>query len=84
MTDPSLRRAGGRSAKHLSRAAPLAAELRPVRAGLEGGAYKPLSDADVKTVSDWVASGAKENYSLAPLGSSLAEQTGRRRCRRDP
>ncbi len=41
------RRSGGRAGRIAVRAAPLADNLRPVRAGLPGGQYKPLSDADV-------------------------------------
>ena len=41
----SLRRSGGREARRNLRAAPLAEDLRPVRAGLEGGNFKPLDAA---------------------------------------
>jgi trimethylamine--corrinoid protein Co-methyltransferase len=41
------RRSGGRAGRIAVRAAPLADNLRPVRPGLPGGQYKPLSDADV-------------------------------------
>ena len=41
-------RSGGRQARQAMRAAPLAEEKRPVRPGLEGGAYQPLSSGDVK------------------------------------
>lgn len=41
------RRPGGRAARVAARAAPLPEEIRPVRAGMVGGLYKPLSDADV-------------------------------------
>ena len=41
------RRAGGRAARQALRSAPLAEDLRPVRAGMDGGLYRPLSDADV-------------------------------------
>lgn len=44
------RRSGGRSARQALRAAPLADDIRPVRAGLSGGTYKPLSDADVQRI----------------------------------
>ena len=37
------RRAGGRAARHAERAAPLAEDLRPVRPGMTGGNYKPLT-----------------------------------------
>ena len=54
MTDQSPRRAaarsGGRAARHALRAAPLADDVRPVRAGLSGGTYKPLSDADIARI----------------------------------
>lgn len=44
--DTTVRR-GGREARRAARAAPLPENDRPVRPGLEGGRYKPLSDADV-------------------------------------
>ena len=50
MNTPMRKRSGGRAARKAMRAAPLAAEARPVRAGLSGGAYKPLSDADVQNI----------------------------------
>jgi trimethylamine--corrinoid protein Co-methyltransferase len=43
MTEQIIRRAGGRSARRSARSAPLADHLRPVRAGLEGGRFNPLS-----------------------------------------
>ncbi|XDA99543.1 trimethylamine methyltransferase family protein [Sulfitobacter sp. LCG007] len=36
-------RSGGRAARRAARSAPLAEHLRPVRAGLSGGSYAPLS-----------------------------------------
>jgi len=50
MTQQSPRRSGGRAARRALRAAPLAHDLRPVRAGLEGGTFKPLSDAGVARI----------------------------------
>ncbi len=44
------RRAGGRSARQALRAAPLAEDIRPVRAGMPGGSYAPLSDADIQRI----------------------------------
>lgn len=44
------RRAGGRAARVALRAAPLAEDIRPIRAGMEGGLYKPLSDAEVQRI----------------------------------
>ena len=37
-------RSGGRQARVAMRAAPLADDVRPVRAGMPGGQYKPLSE----------------------------------------
>ncbi len=53
MTDPSPRRSGrsgGRAARKAARAAPLSDEMRPVRAGMSGGQYKPLDDAGVQRI----------------------------------
>ena len=44
------RRSGGRAARVALRAAPLAEDLRPVRPGLKGGRYKPLTDAGVQRI----------------------------------
>ncbi len=49
-TVKSSRRSGGRAARTALRSRPLAEELRPVRPGLEGGAYKPLSDEAVHRI----------------------------------
>jgi len=43
-------RAGGREARRAARAAPLAENLRPVRAGMAGGQYKPLTEAGVEKI----------------------------------
>ena len=40
------RRQGGRAAKKALRAAPLAEDIRPIRPGISGGSYGPLSEAD--------------------------------------
>jgi trimethylamine--corrinoid protein Co-methyltransferase len=42
-----VRRGGARAARLAARAAPLPDNLRPVRPGMPGGRYHPLSDADV-------------------------------------
>ena len=46
-TKDKRRRGGGRAARVALRAAPLAEEMRPVRPGLTGGQYKPLTEAEV-------------------------------------
>jgi trimethylamine---corrinoid protein Co-methyltransferase len=47
--DASGRR-GGREARRAARAAPLAANQRPVWAGMEGGRFRPLTDIDVEKI----------------------------------
>jgi trimethylamine--corrinoid protein Co-methyltransferase len=55
--DPALcapraaaRRHGGRAARTAERAAPLAENLRPIRAGMEGGRYNPLTPEGVERI----------------------------------
>jgi trimethylamine--corrinoid protein Co-methyltransferase len=48
------RRSGGREARRAMRAAPLADDIRPVRAGLEGGRYKPLAEGDLGRIHEAV------------------------------
>ncbi len=45
-------RSGGRAARHAVRAAPLTDDIKPIRAGMEGGTYKPLSDKDVLRIHE--------------------------------
>jgi len=58
------RRSGGRAARKALRAAPLAPDMRPVRAGLEGGQFKPLSQADTARIHN-AALDALEQIGLA-------------------
>ncbi|MEM8632752.1 MAG: trimethylamine methyltransferase family protein [Pseudomonadota bacterium] len=44
------RRAGGRAARRAMRAAPLAEDIRPVRPGLSGGTYAPLSTPEIERI----------------------------------
>lgn len=64
MTAQSARRAGGRSARRSARAAPLADHLRPVRAGMTGGSYQPLSAEGVTRIHQ-AALDALENIGLS-------------------
>jgi len=64
------RRAGGRAARQALRAAPLAEELRPVRPGLQGGHYKPLSDEGVQRIHEAALTALEE------IGLSQAPPTG--------
>lgn len=51
---PASRRSGGREARRAMRAAPLADDIRPVRPGMEGGTYKPLSPQDQDRINEAV------------------------------
>ncbi|MEZ5812739.1 MAG: trimethylamine methyltransferase family protein [Rhizobiaceae bacterium] len=51
---PTSRRSGGREARRAMRAAPLADEIRPIRPGMEGGTYKPLSPQDQERINEAV------------------------------
>jgi trimethylamine--corrinoid protein Co-methyltransferase len=53
--DPSVpsstsARSGGRAARRAARAAPLADHLRPIRPGMSGGTYKPLTEAGMDRI----------------------------------
>ncbi|MBL8579954.1 MAG: trimethylamine methyltransferase family protein [Mesorhizobium sp.] len=48
------RRSGGREARRALRSAPLADDVRPIRAGLEGGKYQALSEADLGRIHEAV------------------------------
>ena len=43
-------RSGGRAARRAARAAPLENHLRPIRPGMEGGRYAPLTGADMDRI----------------------------------
>lgn len=50
MNVPTGRRSGGRSARHKARTTTLPDHMRPIRPGLSGGRYSPLSDAEVQRI----------------------------------
>ncbi|NDH27157.1 MAG: methyltransferase, partial [Rhodobacteraceae bacterium] len=64
------RRAGGRLARRSARAAPLAEHLRPVRAGLPGGRYQPLSQEGIERIHQAVLD------ALETIGLADAPQSG--------
>ena len=70
MTAQSSRRAGGRLARRTARAAPLAEHLRPVRAGLPGGRYQPLSQEGLERIHQAVLE------ALETIGLADAPQSG--------
>ncbi len=70
--EPRGRRSGGRAARQALRSAPLAQNLRPVRPGLEGGQYRPLSEAGVQRIHE-AALDALEQIGLADAPPSGIE-----------
>jgi len=52
MTELKPRRSGGRAARRAQRAAPLAEDMRPIRGGLSGGHYAPLSQQDITRIHE--------------------------------
>ena len=63
-------RSGGRQARVAMRAAPLADDVRPVRGGLPGGTYKPLSEAGMAKIH------ASALEALEVIGLSNAPSSG--------
>ncbi|WP_296417480.1 trimethylamine methyltransferase family protein [Pseudooctadecabacter sp.] len=82
-TDPSTHprrgnRSGGRAARHAARAAKLSDDMRPIRPGMSGGTYKPLTEADVARIHD-AALTALETIGLAdapPSGVTIMTEAG--------
>ncbi|MDU8926647.1 trimethylamine methyltransferase family protein [Alisedimentitalea sp. MJ-SS2] len=68
----SSRRSGGRRARHAARSAPLSQDIRPIRAGMEGGQYRPLSDDGVQRIHH-AALQALEEIGLADAPQSGVE-----------
>ena len=72
------RRSGGRAARVAVRSVPLAEDKRPLRAGMPGGQYKPLRDADVLRLHE-AALQALEQVGLAdapPSGVEILTKAG--------
>jgi trimethylamine:corrinoid methyltransferase-like protein len=66
------RRSGGRASRVAARTAPLATNLRPVRAGMSGGQYSPLSEASVLRIHE-AALDALETIGLSQAPPSGVE-----------
>lgn len=62
-------RSGGRAARHAMRAAPLTDDKRPIRAGMSGGTYNPLSQQDMERIYE-AALVALEQIGLADAPDS--------------
>ncbi len=78
MSGNKTRRSGGRAARQAMRAAPLAEHIRPIRAGMEGGTYKPLSQRDMERIHE-TALQALETIGFAdapPSGVEILTKAG--------
>ncbi len=62
-------RSGGRSARRAARASALPEHLRPIRPGMEGGTYKPLTQAQIEKIHN-AALQALETIGLADAPQS--------------
>ncbi|RME14977.1 MAG: methyltransferase [Alphaproteobacteria bacterium] len=72
------RRGGGRAARVAARAAPIEENLRPIRPGLPGGLYKPLSEEAVAQIYE-AALDALEQIGMAktpPTGVEILTRAG--------
>ncbi len=72
------RRPGGRAAKIKARSQPLEESVRPIRGGMEGGFFKPLSDVDVLKLHE-AAMNALEiiGFANAPdSGAAILQEAG--------
>ncbi len=65
----SASRSGGRSARRAARASALPEHLRPIRPGMEGGTYKPLTPSQVEKIHN-AALQALETIGLADAPQS--------------
>ncbi|WP_373636892.1 trimethylamine methyltransferase family protein [Yoonia sp. BS5-3] len=73
-----IRRSGGRAARVAMRSAPLAEDKRPVRAGLPGGKFQALTDAEVTRIHH-AALDALEQIGLSqapPSGVEILTKAG--------
>jgi trimethylamine--corrinoid protein Co-methyltransferase len=76
--ESKVARGGARAARRAARMAPLPDSLRPVRPGMSGGRYKPLSEADVLRIHH-AALDVLENIGLAdatPSGIDYMTKAG--------
>ncbi len=70
------RRRGGRAGRRLERAAPKSAEDQPVRAGMSGGQFRPLTDGEIERIHQ-AALDALERIGFAgAIPSCIALVTG--------
>lgn len=67
--EPRRARAGGRAARVAARAAPLPVDIKPIHPGMQGGTYRPLTEANVARLHS-AALDALETIGLADAPAS--------------
>ena len=72
LSEPGTRRGGAREARRAARSAPLPSSMRPVRPGMSGGRYKPLTDSEVIRIHH-AALDALETIGMADAPPSAVE-----------
>ncbi|MEL7100460.1 MAG: trimethylamine methyltransferase family protein, partial [Pseudomonadota bacterium] len=70
MNDQSALRSGGRAARRKARASALPDHMRPIRPGMEGGQYTPLTEAEVQRIHRAAL------HALETIGLADAPQSG--------
>ncbi len=70
VAERASRRSGGRAARVAARAKPLTEDARPVKGGMNGGKYQPLSEQDVLKIHNAALDALEE------IGLSNAPQSG--------
>ena len=68
--EKKTKRSGGRSARRMERSSPLPDDIKPVKAGMIGGTYNPLSNKDVILVEEAIF------RLLEEIGMSQAPESG--------
>ena len=70
--EQNAKRSGGRNARRNLRAQPLSEDIKPVKSGMDGGTFKPLSDDDVEKVHNAILN-VLENIGLSQATPTCVE-----------
>ncbi len=76
MTQKLQTRSGGRSARRAARTSPLAQHLRPIRSGMEGGLYRPLTQEGMERIHQAALDALEQIGLIDAPASGVAYLTG--------
>ena len=76
MTQKPQTRSGGRSARRAARTSPLAQHLRPIRSGMEGGLYRPLTQEGMERIHQAALDALEQIGLIDAPASGVAYLTG--------